>query len=364
LSDLDGESEVVLPVQEDREWERVAPRQITKAQWRQLEGYAGEIFRTMGMRLDSPGTRGTPRRFIRALFDATEGYEGDSKLVTAFPTECDDGPDCRISQIVQGPIPFHSVCEHHAFPFFGQAWIGYIAHERIIGLSKLTRVVRLYARRFSMQERLGRQVIEALDGILAAHGVAVYLDAAHLCMQMRGVREHEATTRTTLWRGAYESDERLRDEFLNICRNRAQPSPQLDAMTFRISRREGFNAAHQLRDATRTEDENRRLYGKCVNLHGHNYVLEVEVAGSVDPATGYVMDLKRLSDLMTAEIIQHVDHHNLNTDVAWLSRRIPTAENLARAFWERLRPHLPQGSLRTVRVYETEKNWAECRDDD
>jgi GTP cyclohydrolase IA len=177
----------------------------------------------MGMRLDAPGTRDTPRRFIRALFDATEGYDGDPKLVTAFPTECEDDADCRRSQIVQGPIPFHSICEHHAFPFFGQAWIGYIAHERIIGLSKLTRVVRLYARRFSMQERLGRQVIQALDGILVAHGVAVYLDAAHLCMQMRGVREQEATTRTTFWRGAYESDQQLRDEFLRLCATREQP---------------------------------------------------------------------------------------------------------------------------------------------
>ena len=69
----------------------------------------------------------------------------------------------------------------------------------------------------------------------------------------------------------------------------------------RISRREGFNAAHQLRDASLSEDENRRLYGKCVNLHGHNYVLEVVVSGAIDPSTGYVMDLKRLSDLLTAE---------------------------------------------------------------
>jgi GTP cyclohydrolase I len=83
----------------------------------------------------------------------------------------------------------------------------------------LTRVVRLYARRFSMQERLGRQVIETLDGILAAHGIAVYLDATHLCMQMRGVREQEATTRTTFWRGAYESNDELRAEFLSICRS-------------------------------------------------------------------------------------------------------------------------------------------------
>jgi len=132
----------------------------------------------------------------------------------------------------------------------------------------------------------------------------------------------------------------------------------------RISRREGFNAAHQLRDGTLTDEDNQRLYGKCVNLHGHNYVLEVVVSGAIDPVTGYVMDLKQLSDLMNAEIIQHVDHRNLNTDVSWLSGRIPTAENLALAFWERLRPCLPKESLRTVRVYETDKNWAECTGDD
>jgi len=131
----------------------------------------------------------------------------------------------------------------------------------------------------------------------------------------------------------------------------------------RISRREGFNAAHQLRDASLSEDENRRLYGKCVNLHGHNYAVEVVVSGAIDPSTGYVMDLKRLSDLVTVEIIQHVDHRNLNTDVAWLRDQIPTAENLALAFWARLQPHLQQGSLRRVRVRETEKNWAECSDD-
>ena len=132
----------------------------------------------------------------------------------------------------------------------------------------------------------------------------------------------------------------------------------------RISRREGFNAAHQLRDASLSEDENRRLYGKCVNLHGHNYAVEVVVSGAIDPSTGYVMDLKRLSDLVTVEIIQHVDHRNLNTDVAWLRGQIPTAENLTLAFWARLQPHLQQGSLRRVRVRETEKNWAECSDDD
>jgi 6-pyruvoyltetrahydropterin/6-carboxytetrahydropterin synthase len=144
----------------------------------------------------------------------------------------------------------------------------------------------------------------------------------------------------------------------------AEPGATRSSPRLRISRREGFNAAHQLRDAALTEEENQRLYGKCVNLHGHNYVLEVVVSGAIDPVTGYVMDLKRLSDLMTTMIIQDCDHRNLNTDVPWLNGRIPTAETLALAFWDRLRPCLPGESLRTVRVYETEKNWAECSGDD
>lgn len=210
--------------QEDREWERVSPRAISDEQWRRFEAYIGEIFKAMGMPLDTPGTERTPERFLRALFDATEGYEGDPKLVTAFPTECRGGPDCRISQVVEGPIPFYSLCEHHALPFFGQAWIGYIAHEHIIGISKLTRLMRLFARRFQVQERVGQQVIEALDRILHPHGVAVYLDATHLCTQMRGVQEDEATTRTTFWRGVYEGDATLRAEFLTMCG--IQPLPR------------------------------------------------------------------------------------------------------------------------------------------
>lgn len=217
VRDVRDSPRIVPLTQKDREREPAEPRRITKAEWQTLERYAAHIFRVMGMRLDTPGTKGTPRRFIRALFDATEGYEGDPKLITAFPSECDGGPDCRISQIVQGPIAFHAICEHHAFPFFGQAWVGYIAHERIIGISKLTRIVRLYARRFTVQERLGRQIVESLDRVLKAHGVAVYLDAAHLCMQMRGVREQDATTRTTFWRGLYESEPALRAEFLGSC---------------------------------------------------------------------------------------------------------------------------------------------------
>ncbi len=136
------------------------------------------------------------------------------------------------------------------------------------------------------------------------------------------------------------------------------PSP----VTVLVGRRETFNAAHQLRNPRLSDDENRKLFGKCVNLHGHNYALDVAVAGKIDDASGYVLDLKRLSDVICQQIIQHVDHRNLNTDVPWLEGLIPTAENLAVAFWERLKRELPEGSLRSVRVWETDKNWAEVGD--
>jgi 6-pyruvoyltetrahydropterin/6-carboxytetrahydropterin synthase len=142
----------------------------------------------------------------------------------------------------------------------------------------------------------------------------------------------------------------------------AERSPGASATTVLVSRRESFNAAHQLRDPGLTDEENERLYGKCANLHGHNYTLEVVVAGEIDRSTGYVLDLKALSDVISRNIIKDVDHRNLNTDVPWLEGLIPTAENLAVAFWERIRPDLPAGSLRSLRVWETEKNWAEVGD--
>jgi 6-pyruvoyltetrahydropterin/6-carboxytetrahydropterin synthase len=133
-------------------------------------------------------------------------------------------------------------------------------------------------------------------------------------------------------------------------------------VTVLVSRRETFNAAHQLHNPRLSDDENRRLFGKCVNLHGHNYALDVVVAGKIDATSGYVLDLKQLSDIMCQQIIQHVDHRNLNTDVPWLEGLIPTAETLAVTFWERLHRELPEGSLRSVRVSETDKNWAEVGD--
>ena len=148
-------------------------------------------------------------------------------------------------------------------------------------------------------------------------------------------------------------------EFNDVRTAVAERRTVTSSTTALVSRRETFNAAHQLRDPGLSEAENRRLYGKCANLHGHNYVLEVVVAGEIDQATGYVLDLKQLSDVISSRIIEDVDHRNLNTDVPWLEGLIPTAENLAAAFWDRMHSELPAGSLRSVRLWETDKNWAE-----
>ena len=199
-------------------WEHVRPRGLKKEDWRRFESYAAEIFEAMGMDLDTPGTRDTPRRFVLALFDSTAGYEGDPKLLTAFPTECRGGPDCRISQIIEGPISFFALCEHHGLPFHGRAHVGYIAHDQIIGISKMTRLVRLFARRFTVQERIGQEVADHLVRLMQPHGVAVHLEATHLCTQMRGVREEDSKTWTSFWRGVYEDDPSLRDEFLGAVR--------------------------------------------------------------------------------------------------------------------------------------------------
>jgi len=191
-------------------------RQLSESDMRRFERNLGEILTRLGLNLDTPATHETPHRFLTALIDATEGYDGDPKLITSFPTECRGGANCAQAQIVEGPIPFTSLCEHHALPFSGHVWLGYIAHEEILGISKLTRLVNVLSRRFGVQERLTHQLADALANLTNAHGVAVYIEAEHLCTQMRGVRERESRTRTTAYRGVYENDPSLRTEFREL----------------------------------------------------------------------------------------------------------------------------------------------------
>jgi GTP cyclohydrolase IA len=213
-----------LPPDEEevRRPELVRHRELSEEQWSRFERYMAEIFIALGMQPETPGTADTPRRFVRALFDATEGYEGDPKLLTAFPTECKGGPSCQVNQIVEGPIPFFALCEHHAFPFYGNAYVGYVAHEQIIGISKLTRLVRVWGKRFTVQERMGDEIADTLQSLIRAHGVAVYIEAHHLCTQMRGVRELHPKTRTAVWRGEYATSADLRSEFFHLTDTRSK----------------------------------------------------------------------------------------------------------------------------------------------
>ncbi len=193
-------------------------RPVTDEQIHKYEGYAAEIFSAFGLDLNTPATKDTPRRFIKALFDATEGYDGDSNLLRVFDTECREEPDCSLSQVIEGPIHFFALCEHHALPFYGSVYIGYVANDKIIGISKLTRLVRLLTKRFAVQERIGQQIADSLEAMLHPNGVAVFIEAHHLCVEMRGVRETSPITRTSVWRGHYASDPTLRSEFISASR--------------------------------------------------------------------------------------------------------------------------------------------------
>ena len=133
-----------------------------------------------------------------------------------------------------------------------------------------------------------------------------------------------------------------------------------------VTARLTFSAAHRLHNPNRDAAWNREIYGKCDNPrgHGHNYALEVSVKGSIDPDTGMVIDLKRLKDIMRARVIDRVDHTNLNEDVDFLRDVIPTAENLARCFWQQLAPAIQDGELYEVVLHETERNSVRYRGED
>jgi len=131
--------------------------------------------------------------------------------------------------------------------------------------------------------------------------------------------------------------------------------------TVYITRRECFCASHILGSEHYSHERNLEVFGSCSALHGHNYEMEVTIAGEVQEETGYVVDLKKIKELIRSEIIRKVDHHHLNTDVDFLKGVNPTAENLARTFWNILKQKIPSGALYSIRLRETENNVVEYR---
>jgi GTP cyclohydrolase I len=164
----------------------------------------------LGEDLARPGLRDTPRRFAKAMRALTAGYQGDAASVVGngiFPAEGD-------GVVLVRDAEFYSLCEHHLLPFFGRVHVAYLPGERIIGLSKIPRLVDLYARRFQVQERLTEQVADALVELLAPRGVLVIAEAKHMCMAMRGVQTQHSQTTTRALRGVYATDPEARQEAL------------------------------------------------------------------------------------------------------------------------------------------------------
>jgi GTP cyclohydrolase I len=160
------------------------------------------------------GLRRTPLRVSKAMDFLTSGYRMtvDEVIKGAVFTE-----DCR-EMVVVRDIEFYSLCEHHMLPFFGHAHVGYLPKGKVVGLSKIARVVDVFARRLQVQERLTNQVADALMESLSPHGVAVVMEASHTCMMMRGVQKQNSTTVSSAMRGTFEEDARTRAEFMSFIR--------------------------------------------------------------------------------------------------------------------------------------------------
>ena len=171
-----------------------------------------DMLELLGEDPDRDGLLKTPERVERAMRWLTRGYDLDAAEVIGDALF----EETHQNMIVVRDIEFYSMCEHHMLPFFGKAHVAYIPDGRIVGLSKVARVVDVFARRLQVQERLTDQIADALDDALAPRGVGVVLEASHFCMMMRGVEKQGSRTLTSALRGAFREDASTRDEFLRL----------------------------------------------------------------------------------------------------------------------------------------------------
>jgi len=179
---------------------------------RKIEGHIKEILAELGESPNREGLRETPRRAARAFEFLTSGYrqDADEFLKTAIF-------QARYNEIVMvKDIDFFSLCEHHLLPFYGKCHVGYIPNKKIIGLSKIPRVVELFARRLQVQERLTTQIGELLFKILKPKGLGIVLEARHLCMMMRGVEKQNSVATTSCMLGTFKTNAKTRSEFLQL----------------------------------------------------------------------------------------------------------------------------------------------------
>ena len=174
------------------------------------------ILIALGEDPDREGLTKTPHRVAQALAFLTQGYQQDPAKVINDALFTEDYEE----MIVQRDIDFYSLCEHHLLPFFGKAHVAYIPHHKIVGISKLARLVDVYARRLQVQERLTNQIANTIMEKLDPLGVAVVIEAEHLCMRMRGVEKQNSMILTSTLLGAFRTRQETRQEFMTLIRQK------------------------------------------------------------------------------------------------------------------------------------------------
>ena len=179
----------------------------------QVEKAFREVFRWIGEDPDRDGLRETPNRMARAFQEYFAGYRQDPEQILQKTFEETDGYD---EMVVLRGIPFESHCEHHVAPIIGRAWVAYVPDRRVVGISKLARVVEAYAKRLQIQERLTAQVANTIEKVLKPQGVAVVIKAAHHCMSSRGVHMHGTDMVTSRMLGCFRDNPMTRQEFMSM----------------------------------------------------------------------------------------------------------------------------------------------------
>jgi GTP cyclohydrolase I len=184
-----------------------------------IEPLIAGLLKEIGVDPGRDGLERTPARVAKAMRFFTQGYQQEPLEIlndALFDVTYDE-------MVIVKDIDFYSLCEHHLLPFFGRVHVAYIPNGRVVGLSKIPRVVEMFARRLQVQERLTTQVAETLEQVLHPKGVAVVIESIHLCMMMRGVQSQNASAITSSIRGEFEQDSKTRSEFMNLIRSRRDP---------------------------------------------------------------------------------------------------------------------------------------------
>jgi len=180
-----------------------------------LSKFYSIILESLGEDINREGLLKTPERAAKSMQFLTHGYQMDAEAILRGAMF----EESYSEMIIIKDIEVYSLCEHHLLPFFGKAHIAYIPSKHIVGLSKVPRIVDVYARRLQVQERLTHQILECIDKVLQPVGVAVVIEAQHLCMMMRGVQKQNSLTTTSAFRGDFEQ-EQTRNEFISLIKNK------------------------------------------------------------------------------------------------------------------------------------------------